>query len=88
MLGLEIFLTHVVKVGTYLLITLGVGWLVNVERRLRNMDDRLSKAPSHKDIGTSIELRQREIKVMQREVKEDLLRMEKTLDKIIDKLIK
>lgn len=59
-----------------------LAWVASVEIRFRKMQN----IPDRKEMDQSIELHQRDVRVLQQELKDDIKRMEKKLDKMIDKL--
>ena len=63
---------------------LGV-WLGSVEVRMKNMQKDLHDVPTRHEVSEEITMRQEALKVMQKEIKEDIHDMKRTLEKLVDK---
>lgn len=59
-------------------------WLGSVEWRLRNMDTRMRNAPSREEVEKQIDLKNEALRVMQKEIKEDVRDINKKLDALIN----
>ena len=59
-------------------------WLGSLEWRLKNMDARLRAAPSRAEVNSTIDLKQEAIKVMQKELKDDIHDMKRHIEAIRD----
>ena len=67
-----------------ILITVVSVWFASIEFRMRNIEMRLRETLSKKDISDEIELRQASIRVLQKEIKEDIQHIMVKLDKLIE----
>ena len=55
-------------------------WAGSLEMRLRNMSNKIDKKASSEEVDYKIDVKQEALRVMQRELKEDLSRIERKID--------
>ena len=63
-------------------------WLGSAEYRMRKIRDRSEESPKRREVDHLIDLKQEAIKVSGKDTKEDIARLEKKIDKLIDLQLK
>ena len=62
-------------------------WVRSMERRMKDLDSRMRGGVTRDDVKEMIDVKQESVKVMQKELKEDILEVKHTLEKVLDTLI-
>lgn len=63
-------------------------WLGSMEWRLRNVANKQSRLPDRHEVREIIELKQEALRVAQQDIKNDVVRLEHKIDKMIELLVK
>ena len=65
--------------------TITAAWLGSTEWRLRTMQNKLAETATRKETQELIDLKQEALKALQREIKEDIQRVEQKIDRLIER---
>lgn len=68
-----------------LVTALATVWLASIEVRMRNTDSKLRDTPSRREVSEEIEVRLEPVKVLHREIKEDIRDVKRAIEKLANK---